>query len=114
MLSTTPWTHRCCSSGWADHLLQSRGESHKLAIDTVCGPEGELCVCYHNGHELLDGEETTTCDRDFFVCWLDDEPPQAGSVAAEGNSAASPISEWVVTVEYNCSPAVDNEGDNRQ
>ena len=86
----------------------------QTGIDMVCGPEGELCVCYHNGHELLNGDETSTYDGDFFVCWLDDEPPQAAGVAAEGNLAASPIPEWVVTVEFNCSPAVDDEGDNRQ
>ena len=86
----------------------------QTGIDMVCGPEGELCVCYHNGHELLNGDETSTYDGDFFVCWLDDEPPQAAGAAAEGNLAASPISEWVVTVEFNCSPAVDDEGDNRQ
>ena len=86
----------------------------QTGIDMVCGPEGEVCVCYHNGYELLDGEETTADDGDFFVCWLDDEPPQAASVGAERNSAAPPTSEWVVTVEYNCSPAVDEVGDNRQ
>ena len=31
----------------------------QTGIDMVCGPEGEVCVCYHNGYELLDGEETT-------------------------------------------------------
>ena len=53
-------------------------------------------------------------DGDFFVCWLEDEPPQATSVGAEGNPDAPPTSGWVVTVEYNCSPAVEEGGDNRQ
>ena len=86
----------------------------QTGIDMVCGPEGELCVRYHNGHELLNGEETFTYDGDFLVCWLDDEPPQASGLEVEGNLAASPISEWIVTVEFNCSPAVDNADDNRQ
>ena len=43
-------------------------------------------MCYHNGHELLNGDETSTYDGDFFVCWLDDEPQAAGA-AAEGSLA---------------------------
>ena len=71
-------------------------------------------MCYHNGHELLNREETYTYDGDFLVCWLDDEPSQASGLEAEGSLAASPISEWIVTVEVNCSHAVDNTDDNRQ
>ena len=86
----------------------------QTGIDIVCGPEGELCVCYHNGHELLNGEETYTYDGDFLVCWLDDEPSQASGLEAVGSLAASSVSEGIVTVEVNCSHAVDNTGDNRQ
>ncbi len=86
----------------------------QTGIDMVCGPEEELCVCYHNGHELPHGDEVFTNDGDFFVCWIDDEPPQASGVVAESDSAAPPASEWLVTVEFNCSPVVDSAGDNRQ
>ena len=86
----------------------------QTGIDTVCGPEGELCVCYHNGHELLNGKEIYTYDGDLLVCWLNDEPSQASGLEAVGSLAASSVSEWIVTVEVNCSHAVDNTGDNRQ
>ena len=86
----------------------------QTGIDIVCGPEGELCVCYYNGHELLNGEETFTYDGDFLVCWLDDEPSQASGLEAVGSLAALSVSEGIVTVEVNCSHAFDNTGDNRQ
>ena len=86
----------------------------QTGIDMVCGPEGELCVCYHNGHELLNGDETYTYDGDFLVCWLDGETSQASGMEAVGSLAASSVSEWIVTVEVNCSHAVDNTDDNRQ
>ena len=70
----------------------------QTGIDMVCGPEGEVCACYHNGYELLSGEDTTAYDGDFFACWLEDEPPQATSVETEGNPEASPTSGWVLTV----------------
>ena len=34
----------------------------QTGIDLVCGPEGEVCACYHNGYELPSGEETTAYD----------------------------------------------------
>ena len=49
----------------------------QTGIDLVCGPEGEVCACYHNGYELPGGEETTVYDGDFFLCWLDPEPKEA-------------------------------------
>ena len=52
----------------------------QTGIDLVCGPEGELCVCYRNGHEFPHGIEIYTCDGDFFVCWLDDDPSHAAGV----------------------------------
>ena len=86
----------------------------QTGIDIVCGPEGELCVCYYNGHELLSGEETYTYDGDFLICWLDDEPSQLSGLEAVGSLVASSVSEGIVTVEVNCSPVIDYTGDNRQ
>ena len=43
----------------------------QTGIDMVCGPDGELCVCYHNGQALLNEDEISPYDGDFFVCWLD-------------------------------------------
>ena len=54
----------------------------QTGIDLVCGPEGEVCACYHNGYELLSGEETTAYDGDFFACWLDTEPKEAAGTAS--------------------------------
>ena len=86
----------------------------QTCIDMVCGPEGEVCACYHNGYELLSGEETTAYDGDFFACWLEAEPQKATSVAAEENPAGSSASVWVPTVESNCSPPAADGVDDRQ
>ncbi len=43
----------------------------QTGISLVCGPTGELCICYHNGWELQGAEETNVRDGDFIVCWLD-------------------------------------------
>ena len=68
----------------------------QTGIDLVCGPEGEVCACYHNGWELLSGEEATAYDGDFFVCWFDTEPKEAaGAGAVEVPSLPS-----VITVPY--------------
>ena len=64
----------------------------QTGIDMVCGPEGEVCACYHNGYELLSGEETTAYDGDFFACWLEAEPQKATSVVTGGNRAGSSAS----------------------
>ena len=55
----------------------------QTGLDLVCGPGGEVCACYHNGYELLSGEEATAYDGDFFVCWLDAEP-QRSTLFARG------------------------------
>ena len=86
----------------------------QTGIDMVCGPEGEVCACYHNGYELLSGEETTAYDGDFFACWLEAEPQMSTSVATGGNSADSSTSGWVPTVECNCSSPTAAGVDNRQ
>ena len=86
----------------------------QTGIDMVCGPDGELCVCYHNGQALLNEDEISPYDGDFFVCWLDDEAPQAAGMEAVSSFAASAVSKWIVPVEVNCSNAVDTTDDNRQ
>ena len=50
-------------------------QAHRANWDVVCGPEGEVCACYHNGQELLSGEVIIAYDGDFISCWLDAEPP---------------------------------------
>ena len=41
-------------------------------LDIVCGPQGELCACYHNGLPL-DDAQTEVSDLDFISCWLAEE-----------------------------------------
>ena len=39
-------------------VLKKRWLVMQTGIDLVCGLEGAVCACYHNGYELLSGEET--------------------------------------------------------
>ena len=53
----------------------------ETGLDIVCGPQGELCACYHNGFQL--GRTLLeVSDLDFISCWLSDEdsPPGASAV----------------------------------
>ena len=43
----------------------------QTGINIVCGPTGELCLCYLNGWELNDAQEVRVHDGDFIICWLD-------------------------------------------
>ena len=86
----------------------------QTGIDIVCGPEGEVCACYHNGYELQSGDETTAYEGDFFACWLDAEPQKATGIAAEDNPVGSTESRWASTAESNCGPSVAEEVDTRQ
>ena len=38
-------------------------------LDIVCGPQGELCDCYHNGLQLGNAQ-LEVADPDFISCWL--------------------------------------------
>ena len=39
----------------------------QTGINIVCGPTGELCICYHNGWELHVAQEANVHDGDFIV-----------------------------------------------
>ncbi len=86
----------------------------QTGIDLVCGPEAELCACYHNGWELLSGEESTVHDGAFLVCWLDIEPREA--IGARTGDA--PLTSPVTTVTYpsggDCVSPYGDEADFRQ
>ena len=41
-------------------------------LDIVCGPQGELCACYHNGLPLGNAHSDVS-DLDFISCWLTEE-----------------------------------------
>ena len=70
----------------------------RTGMNLVCGPTGELCICYHNGWELLSAEEATMHDGDFIVCWLDNNPKTS---TRRGTSSDSPP--FAVTTENHLS-----------
>ena len=74
----------------------------QTGIDLVCGPEGELCACYHNGYELPSGEEITACDGDFFVCWLDTETKEAAGASAVDDPSLPTVATSAPTSEETC------------
>ena len=44
----------------------------ETGLDIVCGPQGELCACYHNGFQL-GLTQLEVADLDFVSCWLAEE-----------------------------------------
>ena len=44
----------------------------ETGLDIVCGPQGELCACYHNGFQL-GVTHLEVSDLDFISCWLAEE-----------------------------------------
>ena len=42
----------------------------QTGINIVCGPTGELCMCYLNGWELSNAQDSRVYDGDFIICWL--------------------------------------------
>ena len=85
----------------------------QTGLDVVCGPGGEVCACYHNGYELLSGEESTAYDGDFFACWLDTEP-QMSTLVVTGENPVSSTSGWELTIEHTCCSPPAAGSDNRQ
>ena len=85
----------------------------QTGLDLVCGPEGEVCACYHNGYELLGGEEVTAYDGDFFACWLDADPQRATLVLTGGNPGSS-TSPWELNTGYTSCSLPFAGSDNRQ
>ena len=54
-------------------------------LDIVCGPQGELCACYHNGFVMSEIHSAVT-DGDFFSCYLTDMKSAAGHTSAIGST----------------------------
>ena len=50
----------------------------ETGLDIVCGPQGELCACYHNGFRL-GFAQLEIADLDFISCWLAEEDPLPGA-----------------------------------
>ena len=57
--------------------VQPRLSKIRLIVQTgihiVCGPTGELCMCYLNGWELSTAQDERVYDGDFVICWLDQD-----------------------------------------
>ena len=50
----------------------------ETGLDIVCGPQGELCACYHNGLQL-GLTQLEVADLDFISCWLAEEDLSTGA-----------------------------------
>ena len=50
----------------------------ETGLDLVCGPQGELCACYHNGFQL-GFAQLEVADLDFISCWLAEDNPLPGA-----------------------------------
>ena len=50
----------------------------ETGLDIVCGPQGELCACYHNGFHL-GSAHLEVADLDFISCWLAEEDTSTGA-----------------------------------
>ena len=50
-------------------------------LDIVCGPQGELCACYHNGFVMSEAR-SAVMDGDFFSCYLTDSGSAVGHTSA--------------------------------
>ena len=71
----------------------------ETGLDIVCGPQGELCACYHNGYQL-DSIRQEVADRDFISCWTVEENPADASevrtmACAGGNQPMRSFRTWV-------------------
>ena len=78
----------------APPVLDKGRLAEQTGIDLICGPEGELCICYHNGWELRSDEEAMMHDGHFIVCWFDKDPRESTD-----RSASSTLLSPVVTAE---------------
>ena len=74
-----PPYHNTGSISVPPHLHKARLIS-QTGINIVCGPTGELCICYRNGWELHVAQETNVHDGDFIVCWLDRDSDESARV----------------------------------
>ena len=108
-----PPYHKTGSISVPPHLRKSRLIA-QTGINIVCGPTGELCLCYLNGWELSNAQESRVHDGDYVICWLD----QDSDASAQGQLAEDPLVGWnegvhpVSSGTETCGP--DNLTDSRQ
>ena len=52
-------------------------------LDIVCGPQGELCACYHNGLPVGTAQ-IEVADLDFISCWLAEDDTLSSASEVRG------------------------------
>ena len=86
----------------------------QTGISSVCGPTGELCLCYLNGWELSTAQDARVYDGDFVICWLDQDGETSSRIQlADGSLPGLNEDGHVVgNGPENCDP--HRVADNRQ
>ena len=86
----------------------------QTGISIVCGPTGELCLCYLNGWELSTAQDERAYDGDFVICWLDQDGESSARIQLADGSLPGLNEEAHVVGNgtENCDP--HRVADNRQ
>ena len=86
----------------------------QTGIHIVCGPTGELCMCYLNGWELSTAQDERVYDGDFVICWLDQDGESSARIQLADDSLPGLNEEAHVVGNgtENCDP--HRVADNRQ
>ena len=86
----------------------------QTGIQIVCGPIGELCLCYLNGWELNTAQDERAYDGDFVICWLDQDGESSARIqlADDSLSGLNEEAHVVGNGTENCDP--HRVADNRQ
>ena len=86
----------------------------QTGIQIVCGPIGELCLCYLNGWELNTAQDERAYDGDFVICWLDQDGESSARIqlADDSLSGLNEEAHVVGNGTKNCDP--HRVADNRQ
>ena len=86
----------------------------QTGIQIVCGPIGELCLCYLNGWELNTAQDERAYDGDFVICWLDQDGESSARIqlADDSLSGLNEEAHVVGNGAKNCDP--HRVADNRQ
>ena len=86
----------------------------QTGIHIVCGPIGELCLCYLNGWELSTAQDERAYDGDFVICWLDQDGESSARIQLADDSLPGLNEEAHVVGNgtENCDP--HRVADNRQ
>ena len=78
----------------------------QTGIHIVCGPTGELCMCYLNGWELSNAQDARVYNGDFIICWLDRDGDSSARIQLAEDSLPGLNEEAYVVSNgtENCDP----------